>query len=67
MQTNNPPTEDLIDAEQLAARLGVSKRYVRRMIEERRIPFHKIGRYVRFRPTDVDDYLASRRVESTIH
>jgi excisionase family DNA binding protein len=36
----------------LAGALGVGVRQIRRLVEERRIPFVKVGRYVRF---DVDD------------
>jgi excisionase family DNA binding protein len=42
----------LIDVEALAGALGVGVRQIRRLVEERRIPFVKVGRYVRF---DVDD------------
>lgn len=54
---------ELIGIDQLAARLGVSERFVRRLVDERRIAFHKIGRYVRFDPDDVDDWIARSRVE----
>ena len=64
MQTNNPTADDLIDSEQVAARLGVTTRFVRRLVDERRIPFHKIGRHVRFDPADVETYVQSRRVET---
>ena len=51
---------------QLAERLGTTERFVRRLVCERRIPFHKVGKYVRFDPRDIDDYLAERRVEATV-
>ena len=54
---------ELIGIDQLAARHGVSERFVRRLVDERRIAFHKIGRYVRFDPDDVDDWIARSRVE----
>ncbi len=53
----------LLDITQLAERLGVSERFVRRLVEERRIPFLKIGKYVRFEQADVDRWVADRRVE----
>ncbi len=56
-------SEELIGIEQLASRLGVSDRFVRRLVEERRIAFHKIGRYVRFDRSDVDDWIARNRIE----
>lgn len=49
--------------DQVALRLGVTTRFVRRLVEERRIPFHKIGRFVRFRPGDVDDWIAAARID----
>jgi excisionase family DNA binding protein len=32
--------------------LGVTPRFVRRLVAERRIPFLKVGRHVRFDPDD---------------
>ena len=49
---------------QLAERLGTTERFVRRLVCERRIPFHKVGKYVRFDQDDVDDWVALRRVEA---
>ncbi len=34
----------LLDVEQAAIRLGTKPRFVRRLIAERRIEFHKVGR-----------------------
>jgi excisionase family DNA binding protein len=53
----------LLDKDELAARLGVSERFVRRLVEERRIPYLKIGRFVRFDPVDIDRWLTPQRVE----
>ncbi len=55
----------LLDITQLAERLGVSERFVRRLVEERRIPFLKIGKYVRFDPDDVDRWIARQRISQT--
>jgi excisionase family DNA binding protein len=57
------PSAPLIDINQAAARLGVTPRFVRRLVDERRIPFHKIGKFVRFDPADVDRYIVRGRVE----
>jgi excisionase family DNA binding protein len=46
-----------------AAYLNTSERFVRRLISERRIAFHHIGRHVRFALTDLDEWLAASRVE----
>lgn len=39
-----------------AAWLNVPERMVRRLVSERRIPYVKVGRYVRFRPLDVQEW-----------
>jgi excisionase family DNA binding protein len=53
----------LLDKDELAARLGVSERFVRRLVEERRIPYLKIGRIIRFDPAEIDRWLTPQRVE----
>jgi excisionase family DNA binding protein len=49
-------------AQQAAAYLGVTIRFVRRLIAERRIDFYKEGRLVRISPDVLDGYLDSCRV-----
>ena len=46
-----------------AAYLNTSERFVRRLIAERRIAYHHVGRHVRFAITDLDAWLAMCRVE----
>jgi excisionase family DNA binding protein len=46
-----------------AAYLNTSERFVRRLISERRIAFHHVGRHVRFAMTDLGEWLAASRVE----
>jgi len=53
----------LLDAAEAAEYLGVTERWVRRAIKERRIPFVKLGAMVRFEPEALDRYLDSARVE----
>ena len=57
------PSAPLIDIEQAATRLGVSVRFMRRLVDERRIPFHKIGKFVRFDPADLERFAMQGRVE----
>lgn len=52
----------LLDVSGLAIHLGVTERFVRRLVEERRVPFHKIGKFVRFRPDDIDAWIERQRV-----
>jgi excisionase family DNA binding protein len=44
--------------------MNTTVRFVRRLIAERRIPFHKVGRYVRLRLQDVDAFIEAGRVEA---
>ena len=59
-----PEVLQLMDCADVAKTLGCSKRTVRRMTELRTIPFVKIGRLVRFRPQDIDQYIASNLTEA---
>ena len=40
----------LLDMDAVAEMLGVGRRHVQRMVTERRIPFVKVGRFVRWIP-----------------
>jgi excisionase family DNA binding protein len=52
----------LLDIGAVAERLCVTERHVRRLVAERRIPYVKVGRFVRFDPVDVADWLTAARV-----
>ena len=56
------PVPRLIGVEALAAWLDVEIVFVRRLVAERRIPFVKIGRYVRFDPDEVAAWINGQRV-----
>ncbi len=43
--------------------LGVTERFVRRLVEERRIPHFKLGPMVRFDPDEVDRWVQACRVQ----
>lgn len=43
--------------------LNTSVRFIRRLIAERRVAFHKLGKHVRFAVIDLDAYVAAGRVE----
>ena len=53
---------ELIDVEMLARHLGVTVHHVRRLVQERRIPYLKVGAFVRFDPHEVRSWLEERRV-----
>lgn len=67
IDTSDSDMAALMDIAAVAARLDVSERYVRRLVEERRIAFHKIGKFVRFHPDDVTEWIAAKRVAQEHH
>jgi excisionase family DNA binding protein len=55
---------ELLTVAQAAKLLGVSASGMRRLQQDRRVPFFKVGRCVRFAKSDLAAYLTKRRVES---
>ncbi len=51
----------LLTIDQLADRLGVSIRHIRRLIAEKRVPYLKVGHFVRFDPTEIASWLDNGR------
>lgn len=65
-----PPTppgvtvvSDLLTVDEAAAALNTPPRFVRRLIAERRIVFHRIGRHIRIAARDLEAFVAAGRVE----
>jgi excisionase family DNA binding protein len=56
--------DTLLTVEQAADRLGTSVRFVRRLVADRRIAYHKVGRHVRIAEADLINYVAAGRVEA---
>jgi excisionase family DNA binding protein len=54
----------LLGIDDVACWLGVEAGFIRRLIAERRIPFVKVGKYVRFDPDDVAGWIDTQRVQS---
>jgi excisionase family DNA binding protein len=57
-------TDKLLTPEEAADRLNITPRHVRRLVFERRIAYRKLGRYVRFHPDDLAEYVAAHRVKA---
>jgi excisionase family DNA binding protein len=55
--------EKYLTVAETADYLNTSERFVRRLVAERRIAFHHVGRHVRFALSDLDAWLATGRVE----
>ncbi len=51
----------LLTIDQLAERLGVSIRHIRRLVAERRVPYLKVGWLVRFDPAEITAWLDGAR------
>jgi excisionase family DNA binding protein len=67
--SNDKPSEDaatkfpqLLDMETVARRLGTSIRHVRRLVTERKIPYLKIGHFIRFDESDIEAWIDRQRV-----
>ncbi len=43
---------------------NVTERFMRRLVAERRISYHKLGGLLRFLPADLDELLQASRVEA---
>jgi excisionase family DNA binding protein len=60
MATTDPlPT--LLTIDQLAEHLGVTPRHIRRLVTERRIPYVKWRRLLRFDPAEISRWLDAAR------
>lgn len=59
-------TAALWDIGMVARRLGVQVRHVRRLVSERRIPFIKWGRLLRFDPAEIEAWLDEARRSSSV-
>jgi excisionase family DNA binding protein len=56
-------TERYLTVVEVAAYLNTSERFIRRLIAERRVAFHHVGRHVRFAVSDLDTFVRAGRVE----
>jgi len=61
---NNQINKHFLNSKELAAYFGVSLKTIYRRIENRELPFYKIGGCIRFKKEDVDNYLNKVLVES---
>lgn len=52
----------LLTVDEAAAALNTTPRFVRRLVSERRIAFHHIGRHVRISEPDLEEFVKAGRV-----
>lgn len=57
MKVDEPVEEPLLHPATVAARLNVPISWVYRAAREDRLPCVRTGRYVRFRPADVEEFI----------
>lgn len=55
----------LLTMDQVAERLGVTRRHIRRLVAEKRVPFLRVGRFIRFDPAEVSAWLDAHREAGT--
>lgn len=55
-------TDKLLNVAQAADRLGTTERFPRRLIEERRIAFVKVGRHVRIPESALEAFIEANTV-----
>ena len=70
MGASDPEPTRLLDVAGAATHLGVSQAFIRRLVLEKRIRYYKVGKFVRFRPEDLEGFVeAGRRdpVEIRVH
>jgi excisionase family DNA binding protein len=53
----------LLTINEVATRLGATPRFVRRLVADRRIVFHRIGKFIRFDPVEIEALVEEGRVE----
>jgi excisionase family DNA binding protein len=54
--------EQLLSVEAAAERLATKPRFIRRLIAERRIEYHKVGRHVRISESALAEFIEAGRV-----
>jgi excisionase family DNA binding protein len=52
----------LLDIDVLTTWLTTTPRHVRRLVAEKRVPYVKVGHFVRFDPEDISQWLRDQRV-----
>ncbi len=60
--TSAKPRRPPLDVAGATDHLTSSDHFVRRLVRERRVPYVKLGRFVRFDPDDLDAFIEAGRV-----
>jgi len=62
METNSAPGDELLTAEQVAARLGVSREVVLQLVVREELTAYRVGRSLRIAAAAVTEYLEHQRL-----
>jgi excisionase family DNA binding protein len=62
METQQPSTDHLLDKWQVLERLKMSLRTLDNHIKAGTIPYVKLGKFVRFIPSDIDKFIKSHKI-----
>ena len=52
----------MLTPEEAAERLNVTLRFIRRLCHERRVPYTKVGKLVRFDPDELEAWITDHRI-----
>lgn len=58
------PKQQFLSIEEAAEFLNMTVRWMRRQVDQRRIPFHKFGNRVMFSRSDLESYAQKNRQEA---
>jgi excisionase family DNA binding protein len=58
----SPQGRPMLKPEEVAERLNVSLRFIRRLCHERRVPYTKVGKFVRFDAEELEAWIMTHRV-----
>ncbi len=58
--------DELWDIGRLSQYLGIKKSTLYAMIERKEIPFYRIGKLARFRPTEIDEWLLTKKCQGEL-
>jgi excisionase family DNA binding protein len=62
-RAKTPAPEGFVGVDDLVEIYGWKKSWVYKQVQARTIPSYKLGHYVQFRLSEVEDWVASRKVE----
>jgi excisionase family DNA binding protein len=54
----------LVDIKAVAEQLGTTHRHIRGLVDERKIPFTKVGRLIRFDPAKIEKWIEQNSVSA---